>query len=390
MVDISPRFQRPLEKVGEPVRDPEYWEKANEAYDNKKYKESLIELINYINPKLISDKDKDKDINIVQSQGSVNIYVNITNDRFEIKAPFLKITDKTNTVALLRKVNEVNFESLMLAQIVLKNEDVLQFEFSEDIELCHPHKVYEVIREIAIYSDDYDDEFVERYDADFVQKAEIIPLTEQEKVEINKHLDQIIEDYKNYSKALKEKRLGDFRWDIIIISLLKLGIMPYVNGTLRTDLGEYIYNLLNFDIDFKFRLDKGVNFMNKLCDTPREEIMQNMYHSKQFFSLKSRSSLEILQDELKSIDNIIQQYATQKDNMPLFYFLQITFLRIIYYFNLEEHHLNPIFKALEKSANIKLKDAAKILFDLYNQILDGKIEQKKAKRKGGFFSRLFK
>lgn len=388
MVDISPRFQRPLEKVGEPVRDPEYWEKANEAYDNKKYKESLIELINYINPKLISDKDKD--INIVQSQGSVNIYVNITNDRFEIKAPFLKITDKTNTVALLRKVNEVNFESLMLAQIVLKNEDVLQFEFSEDIELCHPHKVYEVIREIAIYSDDYDDEFVERYDADFVQKAEIIPLTEQEKVEINKHLDQIIEDYKNYSKALKEKRLGDFRWDIIIISLLKLGIMPYVNGTLRTDLGEYIYNLLNFDIDFKFRLDKGVNFMNKLCDTPREEIMQNMYHSKQFFSLKSRSSLEILQDELKSIDNIIQQYATQKDNMPLFYFLQITFLRIIYYFNLEEHHLNPIFKALEKSANIKLKDAAKILFDLYNQILDGKIEQKKAKRKGGFFSRLFK
>ncbi len=388
MINTTPKFQRTVGIINEPVSDIKYWENANEAYDKEEYKKSLFELIKYINPDVIKGEDTTKDLSIVQSQGSVNIHINISDDKFEVKVPFLKITNDTNKVALFRKVAEVNFSDLLLSQIVLK-DDILQFEFSDHIALCHPHKIFGVIREIAIYADDYDDEFVERYKAEFLQKAETTPITAEENKQINEHLDQIFADYKNYSKALKEKRLDAYQWDLVVISILKLGIMPFVNGTLRTDFREYIYNLLNLDIDFDYRLDKGINFMNKFCDTPREEILKDMYHAKQFVSLKRRSSLEIIQDELKAIDNIIQQYVSGNNNMPLFYFLQITFLRIIYDYNLENKHIEPILEALEKSANIDIKDAAKILLDLYNNFLNGEISTKQ-KTKQGFFARLFR
>ncbi len=388
MINKSPRFQRTLEIANEPVSDIKHWENANDAFDKKEYKKSLVELIKYINPNVIEGDHTEGDINIVQGQGSVNVHIAITDNEFCIKVPFLKITDKTNRVALLRKVSEVNFESLTLAQIVLK-DDILQFEYSELLELCHPHKIYGVIREIALYADDYDDMFVDRYDAEFLQKAEITPLSENEKKQINEYLDQIIEDYQNYSEALKGTRFNDFRWDIIVISILKLGVMPYVQGNLRTDLREYIYNMLNVDIDFDYRVDKGTNFMNKLSNTPREEILKDMYYAKQFVSLKRRCSLQILQDEIKSVDGMLQDYKNKQENMAVFYLLQITLLRKIFEFNVEKKYTQAIFDALEKSANIDIKDASKILLDVYNKILDGEISEKKEK-KSGFFSRLFK
>ena len=64
----------------------------------------------------------------------------------------------------------------------------------------------------------------------------------------------ILQDYKDYAQFFKEKRWNDFEWDIIIICLLKISNMPYINGKLRSDLVEYISNLFNGNIDFKFRI----------------------------------------------------------------------------------------------------------------------------------------
>ncbi len=388
MINTSPRFQRTLAMPKDPVSELQHWEDANDAFDKKEYKKSLFELINYINPNLLKKEDLDKDISIVQGQGSVNVHINIADDKCDIKVPFLKITDKTNRVALLRKISEVNFNDLMLSQIRLK-DDILQFEFSEALELCHPHKLLGVIREVAIYADDYDDEFVKRYGADFLQKAKAKELSADEKKKINEYLDQILEDYQKYSKAFKKKRLDDFQWDIILVSILKLGIMPYINGTFRTDLREYIYNMLDLDIDFSYRLDKGVNFMNKLINTDREELMADMYYSTQMVSLKRRCNFQILKDAIRTHDNIIQQYDNKKEHIALFYILQITFLRTIFRFNIKHKYITAILDVLEKSAGIDIKEASKMLLDLYNKILDGEIEEDK-QEKPNFFERLLK
>ncbi len=386
MINTSPRFQRTLKIIREPVSDLQHFENANEAFDNKEYKKSLIELITFINPNLLKKEDADKDISFVQGQGSVNVHITVKNKELEIIVPFLKLTEKTNRVALLRKISEVNFDDLMLSQIVLRG-DILQFEFKAALELCQPNKIYGVIRRMAIFADNYDDEFASRYNAEFVEKAETTPLSEEEKQKVNEYLDQICEDYKKYSKAFKEKSLGDYQWDIIIVSLLKLGIMPYVNGTLRTDLYEYIYNLLDLDISFNYRLDKGVNFMNKLCSKNREEIIKDMYYAKLFVARKKIFSLQILQDNLRNIDNMVQRYSNKKEYLAMFYLLQIYFLRVIYQYNLEEKYIRALLDALDKTASMKVKEGSKILFDLYQDILNGDLNKKK---KDNFFTKLLK
>ena len=95
-------------------------------------------------------------------QGSAEIHLKITDTTFCIRAPFLRIGDKTNRVALLRRVAEVNFSPLRLEQIHLK-KDELHFEYEMPIELAQPNKVYDIIRNVALFADKYDDEFVENF-----------------------------------------------------------------------------------------------------------------------------------------------------------------------------------------------------------------------------------
>ncbi len=387
MINTTPKFQRPLPSRSEPVSNPEYWTKALELYDEKKYKESLIEVIRYINPELLDSCDTSSDIVLKKGQGSAHLILKITDSVFHVSAPFLKITPETNRTALLRKVAEINFTPLMLSQIKFDN-DFLQFEYCADVELCHPHKIYEVLYEIALHADDYDDEFVERYGADFIQEPEVTPLSKEEIEVVNKQIDSIFEEYKKFTEAFKEKRREDFQWDIILISIMKIGIMPYTNGTLRTDLAEYINNMLNSQIDFKFRIDKGVNFMNKLMETDRSEILKDMYHADKFISLKWRSSVEILQDEMKKVEEIVQDYLKDKNNFALSYFLQVTFLRILYYFNLDDNHKNLIYNELESVSGMDKDKAATKLVALYSNFLKGELKAPQSKKKG-LFSRLF-
>lgn len=131
----------------------------------------------------------------------------------QIKVPFAKVTETTNKVALYRKVAEINFAPLSLSQIYLK-ENTLWFEYESPIPLCEPYKVYDVLREICVYADKYDDEFIDKYKTEFLHEPKITPLTENEKEEVWQQISNILDDYKQYSVLFREKRWDDFQWDI--------------------------------------------------------------------------------------------------------------------------------------------------------------------------------
>ena len=169
MENVLPRYQRPIASIDDPINKVEHWNNAIDFFDDKEFKKTVIEVINYMNPNMLDGKDEENDIEIVQMQGSAELHVKITDSTFSVKAPFLKITDKTNKVALLRKVAEVNFSPLKLAQIQLE-KDELWFKYEMPIELCQPNKVYDVLRNIAVYSDDYDDIFIENTKLPFIKK----------------------------------------------------------------------------------------------------------------------------------------------------------------------------------------------------------------------------
>ncbi|MGF1557801.1 MAG: hypothetical protein ACFCUL_01820 [Flavobacteriaceae bacterium] len=386
MNNVLPKFQRPIQGIDEPRAEVANWDKAMDAYDAKNFRTAVIETINYINPGILAGKNTQEHITIVRGQGSAEIHVSITDSTFTVKAPFLRATDATNKVALYRKIAEVNFNPLTLSQINLK-DDTLWFEYEMPIALCQPYKVYDVLREICVYADDYDDEFVEKYKADFYKEASVQPLAGSEVETVWQQIQDILNDYKNYSAFFKEKRWDVFQWDITLISILKIVNMPYVHGTLRTKLQEYVNNMMNNGINFQLRVDKGTNFMQKLCAKSKEDFMKDIYHADVFISLKWRSSIQILQEDAKHLENTVNRYVNDGDNFSLCYFLQYNFLYILYNFNVEEVHKNAIYDVLEKVSGLEPPAAAPKLLDTYYSLLNG--STKAASGSKGLFAKLF-
>ncbi len=386
MKNILPRYKRPLESIGDPIINVEYWDKAQDAFDNKEYKKTIIEVINYINPELLKNIDTTQDINLTQMQGSAEINVTVTDDFFKLSVPFLKITDATNEVALYRKVAEINFNILTLSQIKLR-EDELWFEYEMPIALCQPNKVYDLLREVCVYADDYDDLFINNYKASFYKTPQTKPLTEADKDIVWSQIQEILEDFQNYSQFFIEKRWDNYVWDITVICLLKISNMPYVHGQLRSDLIENIGALFDGNVDFNVRKDTGVNFIKKLCKMTREEVMGNVYHAEQFISLRFRSSEQIISDKLEKSLEIVDSYEKKESFFALSYYLQFVLLKLIYDFNIEENYKNLIHDVLEEVAGLEPNQAAPKLLKVFRAMHEQTVHNKKQKK--GFFARLF-
>lgn len=390
--NIIPKYVRPIAKIDDPESIVDYWDTSVDAFDEKDYKKSVINVINYINPNLIDEDNTEGDIKIVQMQGSAEIHLKITDTTFCIRAPFLRIGDKTNRVALLRRVAEVNFTPLRLEQIHLKDNE-LHFEYEMSIELVQPNKVYDIIRNVALFADKYDDEFVENYQAEFIHKPNYTELSQEEKDKVWQQISDVFEDYKNYTELFKEKRWEDFIWDILVISFLKISNMPYVHGKLRSDLISIISLMTDYDLDFKYRVDKGVNFMKKLLDKSRDEIMKNVYHADQLISLRWRSSEQIITDRLNNSLKSVQDDEKNERYFNVSYFLQYLFLRLIYDYNLEDSYKKVIYDVLENVSGLEPQDAApkliEVYYKMYNAEINKKEEVKEEKKDKGFFSKLF-
>lgn len=392
----TPTFKRPIKSLFEPKVNGYYWDMAIQAYDNKQYRESVINVINYINFSVLQNVDTSKDFTIKKGQGSAEIQITVTSTNVLVKAPFVKITKQTNKIPLFRKAAELNFSPLTIAQIHLAN-DRLYFESNCLLELANPYKIYDILREISINADHYDDEFVEKFNTDFYSKHNGTSLNQEQSNEVWQQIETIRNDYLAYSQAFKQKQKDGFQWDIIMISILKLANMPYIQGTLRTQLQEYVNNMFNSRIDFNYRVDKGTSFMKKLCGMSREEFMKDIYHSSNFISLRWRSSKEILQNEARNMEKFVRRYQKDNNNFLLSYYLQSSLLDIVYKYNLETNHQNMIYDVLEEVSGLEHYEAASKMVIVYECLLQGalikanentqKITQKKPKK--GFFAKLF-
>ena len=389
MENVLPKYIRPIAKIDDPMVNVDYWDEATDAFDDKNYKQSVIAVINYINPNILGNKDTEQDIVFTQMQGSAEVKVKITNETFCVNAPFLRINEQTNQVALLRRVGEVNFTPLRLVQIHLK-ENELFFEYEMPIELAQPNKVYDILREICVYADDFDDKFIEKYKATFYKKPKKTELTTTEKEAVWQQITDIFDDYTNYSTFFKEKRWDGYIWDLLAISLLKISNIPYIHGKLRSDLISNISSIFNFDADFNYRIDKGVNYMKELMAHSKDDFLANAYHADQFLSLRWRSSEQIIKDWAQNKLETIQKYEKEENDFNMSYYLQVAFLKLIYDYNLEQNYVDAINNVLEKVSGLEPSDAAPKLGKVYYRFLNGKINKKPDEEpKKGFFSKLF-
>ena len=378
MENLLPNYKRPLKSTEEPSIETKYWDEAKEAFDNKAYKQSLIAVINYLNSNVLKKVNTKDDINITQMHGSAEINIRIDETMLNIRVPFLKITENTNEIALLRKVAEVNFSRFDLAQISL-DEDKLTINYEVPLELCQPFKIYTVLREICFRADEFDDEFIEKYGAVFYKEPKRTPLSEKEKEKVWLQIDNVLDEYEKYSIYFKEKQWDGYQWDMGVISLLKIANMPYVNGTLRHELMEQIDLMYNGDNDFTYRVEKGRNYIKKLSSMSKQEFMDNVYHSEQFISMLWKSSAPVVAEKMESYLETVEKYNKDENSFAASYFLQGIFLKLIYNYHLEENYKNVVEDVLEKTSNLSPEEAApkllKVYYAMHTQTLNAQIDE---------------
>lgn len=373
MKHVLPTYVKPFDSIKEPNIDVDIWQEAKDAFDEKNYKEGLIKLLNYMNPSILENIDCTKDISFSKMQGSAEVTVSITDELLKIEAPFLKVTDETNMVALLRRVSEINFAILDLAQIVLE-EDTLVFRYEALLSTCQPSKIYTVLRNISFRADDYDDIFVEEYGAVFYKQPETKVLSDEEKVETLKQIREVLANVSTYSKHFIEERQESYRWDIIVISLLCLSNMPYMQGKLRSELIENIERMYDGNMDLTQRINKGLLYVKELEEYSDEYYKKGLYHVEQFISLRWRSSPKIIEERMENHKESIDKMNESEDHMAASYFLYARFLKLIYNYNLDENYKKEIERVLKEVSGKDTKEAAPILLELYWDMYNVEVE----------------
>lgn len=380
MAHVLPNYVKPYESIKEPKIDINLWQDALDSFDDGNYKEGLINLLNYINASTLAGVDTSKDILVSKMQGSAEVIISITDERLIIEAPFLRVTSETNMVALLRRVAEINFDLLDLAQVTLE-EDILVFRYEAPLNTCQPSKIYTVLRNISFRADDYDDIFVEEYGASFYKQADKEELSAEEKTETLRQIREVLKNVDEYAAYFVEERQANYRWDMIVIALLRLSNMPYMQGKLRSELISNIERMYDGDVEFSQRINKGLLFIKELQEHSDEYYEKSLYHVEQFISLRWRSSSKIIEEKMEKHKEAIDNMNEAEDHMAASYFLYAMFLKLIYNYSLDENYRKEIDRVLKEASGKTTKEAAPILlklyWDMYNVEVDSDEEVEK-------------
>lgn len=383
----TPLYITPTETPNIPYSQIHHWDAAVESFDENHPLLSLTHLLNYINKNILGKDKITKDTAISFPHGSSIINIKIKNDEFIITAPFLKITE-SHKVALLRKIAEINFHPLTLARIKLK-ANLLWFEYRTSVELIQPNKIYDVLREICVFADDFDDAFIKKYNALFYQKPQIEHFKPENEIQIYEDIQTYLSDCLNLVKSFEQERMTGYIWGILISTCFKIVDMSGIQGSLRTELEEQITFLRhNKKINLEDRITQTKAFILQLKDLSFDDLSKNFYRCEFFISTKFRSSLPIIQQYLAPFKARKDDEFQLGNHKAAFFTIYYAFLSLIYDYNISKEHFIIITTSLEKTNQIDWKDGAKILNELFNKFINGTIGNSDSKKQG-FFAKLF-
>jgi hypothetical protein len=373
------------------------WDKVLSDYETGKFADSIRDCLNYINPEIekkFANADR-TEYNV--PHGSVIVQVKITDTDFSVTAPFLSI-EGAKLVPILRQVAQLNFTPLTIARIELDG-DKLYFRYSCPLSVAEPYKIYDVLREICINADNYDDEFIHKFGAKRIQEPKIYGYTDEQKLAawdtVQKYIKETFEAY----EQLENKRLNTYLWDVLVITILKIDYYCAPQGSLRSEM-EKTLAYLNSKDDYYQRLSSGKDFLKKLQAYDKARFENDLYRIDVFVPYKFRTNLESVRNSLKYAYETSEKEMKAMDFIGATCTLEYGILNLFYSNNVEDEIADVLTKAMEEASAKPMQDAARILFDAVQKIMKtdsfanatppSNTQQTSDQReKKGFFSKLF-
>ncbi|MFN3605301.1 MAG: hypothetical protein ACK4UJ_11390 [Leptonema sp. (in: bacteria)] len=353
-----------------------YWDTIyNFYYDNKQKNnvEYFYHLLHYINKNFSIPKELEVPFSKTFGHGTAKIKIYFNSEIYNLYSPFVKIKSDSLIVPLLRKISEVNFGQLTLAQIFLKG-DHLYFYYEDSMENNDPHKVFSIIDEICYYSDYYDNYFIEKMNVEFAEKPDVKHLLPDELQKIYNQYLEILNEAFEYYEIFKNINYYNNIKNIFLISLLKIHYLLQPQGTLRIEIDNLITQLLqNSKKDIKELVEESYPHLENLKNLSKEKFKEYFYKVDFFLFPLKKANLKTAQSFLKDYYQILADWFQKEYYTDCTTYGILNLLDFLDRYYVEEDIKLYLDSILKESAKKDWKTSATIIFDCYNKILQNSI-----------------
>lgn len=338
----APQIPNPIVQQSYNNTQPQLWEQVIRYWKQGEYKATIFQLLRFLGVQVNEDECIYK-----IPHGSIIIYLEFQDDLLKIYAPFLSVKDSLQ-LPFFRQILQINQDPLKLNRIRLKEEQLL-FYFESPYPLCDPYKIFDVLKEICIHADLYDDAFIRKFRARRISQPEIFPLEEALQIQCIAHFRKILSDTEEALQMLIRDRMHEFIWDNFVLMLLKTDFILAPNGHLKSDIERGIVDMhSNIELSEKINIAKRIlqNFSN-LTD---EQIKEDLYRIRTFVPLKELITHESFKNQLQQILLQVQRESQKGEYLAAYFTTVYQLLFIAYRFDLDEKCLNALTEILDATS----------------------------------------
>lgn len=364
-------YFEPVHSSTQSAFDAERYRQSVELYDNKQYTEALHTFLDSLNPKFRETYGNAEGTEFHIPHGSIVVDILLADDRLRIHADFMELPAK-GSVAMLRQVAGLNTNQLLLPTFLLEGNK-LTLDYTCPILRSHPAKLYGVLRDICYIGDQYDDEFSAKFGATRLYTPNVRPYSTEEIDRLYDAIQTICRDALAAVKEYDSNRQGAYSWNILETAVYQILYTAAPQGQLLNELDKAIADL-DRDLPVNELNQKGVEVLKKLAAMPKEELARDLYHVDTLISTKRRSSLRNVQDNLREVYEQAEQ-AIQGGNFEAATVRMLyKFYEMYYYCDVQDDINNVAAKALAKASGLAWEEAADVLYDALDDIMEGNLE----------------
>ncbi|GAB4411283.1 MAG: hypothetical protein OHK0053_38040 [Microscillaceae bacterium] len=359
------------------VINSDYWGTVMKTYEEKKFRESFYAVLDYIQEGLSNKALNEDKTRYSFPHGSIVVNLEIQNEHLYIDAPFLRIPAKY-LLPLMRQVAELNFGTLVLAQIRLEENDIY-FRYDAPLELCEPYKLYRVIEEICIQADSNDDAFIDKFGAQRFAEPHIERFSHGQIEQAWEKFQAYLQEALQYDDYYIQKRWESFGWDAYYLAFTRIDYFMRPQGVLKTELEKAVKDL-NSSTPFNEKILRGRKAAEKLLKLEKDKFAESMYHSKQFISEKPTFDVAGLQNYLSKSYNTAKGEMEKRDYVGASLTMLTGLYGLMYYYIIPQTSHRMVTDALLAASGKEWNPAANTLWEHYEKIMGQ--SQKGANRYG--------
>lgn len=353
---------------GSPITD-EKWDEAMSYYQSGQYEKIIPTLVDYLSADFGKYKTPD---GYSIPHGSVVVDVKLSPTHFHVECPFVDISE-AKKVPLMRKLAELRLNPLDLTNISLRNDKAM-FEYSCPLELCEPYKIYDVLKEICVFADMYDDEFIEKFDAKSMQEPRIEPISDSLKETAFREIKHLIEDNIARLDYYISKRDGGNAWITLNVCLKQIEFYARPQGFLRTQIERAINAIYRRDLSLHDILLQGKEDLLKFLNYDKDKFFDSLYLIETFVPSKYSGKIDNIRENWEEPYEEVQEMINDNEHEDACMKMLSNFYNLFYYNLVNEDIARPITEAMAKASGQSWREAAASLFQGMQAIMEDNVE----------------